>query len=293
MMKVVVLLFLFGMLGFEVANANEVDTQSTSSPKLNLCINDSGKHGADMEKMARLQYTGTITHTDFYTSDIFDRDNVHIAEHSNCNVVNYSWGWTLDFYKRGLKLEDNRYEYEYIRDEEYYGVQRFLDGYKGIVVSSAGNAENADTILSSRIARYKDRNRELGRTTYEDRIFVVGQIEVTWDGEYIHHFSEGKYIDFVVPNYGRVTEMPDIPGLYEYHIGTSVASAETSGLFSQVLEMGVPQEALRSVLGFEDKDHVWNGITYKVLSFEKTIENAKKYVRAAHIKNRVAQLKKK
>lgn len=288
-MKVIVLSFLFSVWGFQIADANEVDNKSTSSPALNLCINDSGQHGVDMEKIARLHYTGTITHTDFYTNDIFDLKETYVNEHSNCNVVNYSWAWTLAFHAKGLKLEDNRYEYEFIRDEEYYSIKRFLDGYKGVVVSSAGNAENTDTLITSRIARYKDKNRELGVNTYEDRIFVVGQIEVTWDGEYIHHYSEGDYIDFVVPNYGRLTEYPNQPGLYEYHTGTSVASAETSGLFSQILEMGVPQSSLRSILGFEDKDHVWNGRTYKVLSFEKTMENAEKYVRIQHIRNKVAQ----
>lgn len=266
-----------GIFGIDSASAKN-NKELEETPKLNLCINDNINHGDEMEAFARKTYKGDVTRIDIYTKNIFDKKELHEGSYDNCSVINYSWNLLPTFFVNGEKLEDNMDKFEELSSSEYAVVDRFLDHYKGIVVSSAGNEENVDTILSSRIARYKRMNDKLGINKNEDRIFVIGQVEKNSNGGYNHKWSEGDKIDYVVANYMDTIEDKDNPGTLKPQVGTSMASASVSGLFAQILDMGVPQEDLRSVLGFEDKDHVWKGVTYKVLSFPKSLENAKNYV---------------
>lgn len=97
-------------------------------------------------------------------------------------------------------------------------------------------------------------------------------IERNEDGNYIHHFSDGDYVDFVVANYNE--------GILDYEDDfqrTSYAAPVASALISQLLQSGIPKEDIRNVLGFEDKNHYYNGKEYKVLLIFKTIRNAYDY----------------
>lgn len=265
------------VVGFGLFGGLSVNAEEGVYELARLCINDNKDHGDDIEGFAKKHFKGDVVRTDIYTQGIFEED-VHEEVYKDCDVINYSFGTTPQYIKDGGKMEDNIEQFEKTMKWDHWAVNNFIKVYKGIIVSSAGNRDGGDTILSSPIARYKTMNERLNydKAKDEERLFVVGQVEPNGLGGYIHHFSEGDKIDFVLPNYNA-----EMGG--QTHIGTSTASGEVSGVIAQVLEIGVPQEEVRNILAYEKKDHVWNDKSYKVLSIKKTLQNANNYAKVNNI----------
>ena len=186
-------------------------------------------------------------------------------ENEKCDVINHSIG-LYPILNGETEYENEQILNEYI-EYEANKVNVFLKYHKWIIVESAGN-NGKDSKVSSSLARYKDKYKN-----YEvnERLFVVGQIEKTKSGDYIHHFNYGDEVDFVVANYNEYVK----GGHYS---GTSFASPVVSGVIATLLESGIPQEDIRDVIGYEDEVHVYKGKEYKVFSAFNTFKNARDYI---------------
>lgn len=249
----------------DFSNVGKVRTNLSKVNDTVSCVNDSGKHLEEVQKFVEKYFDGKIS--ELSTSNSGFLDNRGLENYVECDVINYSIG----IYPLFFGVADRAQKIKDFKEEEYNNLNSFLKQYDGIIVNSAGN-EAGDSTQSSPLARYKEMSILKGETKDNYRLFVVGQIEIDKDGNYIHHFSGGDYVDFVVPNYNE--------GILHYQKdfqGTSYSAPVASALISQLLQSGIPKEDIRNVLGFEDKNHYYNGKEYKVLSVFKTIRNAYDY----------------
>lgn len=241
----------------------KVRTNLPHQVEVKVCINDTDEHMDDVEKFVLKYFEAEPTKIPLEEANIASNDNLKAFK--DCDVTNYSIGILPIFFG----YEDRLERLENFRTEEIKNIDNYLSTYNGIIVSAAGN-ENGSSSFSSPLYRYKEKNQN---STYLDRLFVVGQIEENENGEYIHHYSYGEHVDFVVPNYNE-----NIVGHKDNFRGTSFATAVATALISQMLQAGVLKEDIRGLLGFEDKQHYWEGKSYPVLSVRKTIQNTYKYL---------------
>lgn len=266
-MKKIILVTLFLCLilpiqanAFDLSKAN-IGMIRTNLPivnQTNVCVSDIDKsHSQVVSDFVYKYYNGQITQIQF--------NGYNFNTFQNCDVINSSIA-TIPFFF-GYRGEELKRKYQEFRYEEYDQLYNFLHEYKGIIVESAGN-EDEGTTYSSSIARFKEWSED---ESINNRLFVVGQIEITDEGTYVHHFSYGDEIDFVVANYGEMV------GNKRY-TGTSYSSPVATAIISTLIQAGIPVEDIRDVIGYEEELHYWNGKSYRVLDVFKTIRNAYKYL---------------